>query len=354
MTFMKTTENISLAGYAFTIEYDAYTELEKYITDIREAFKSDANAEEITSDIEERIAELLREECINGMVVDSQMVKRVKKRIGDPHELAHEDTEPAAKESAGNEGQGKKSWKNKRLYRNIDERTLGGVCSGLGAYFGLDKVLFRIVFLLTLIISFISTVEDCDGPYFFVPIIAYLCLWIAMPAARTAEQKREMKGRPINLDNYKSQGYNFGTEIRDAAESPAGQTLKRAGGVFLGLTLLISGLGGMASSIIIPAMPAVINHEIAEEISEWGPLDPQEQIMADMMTQNSTFWTLILVISCIMCIWFMYNGIMLIFNLKYPSWKPGLILFISWIIGIFVLIGWLIYTIAESMPMILI
>ena len=57
---MKTTENISLAGYAFTVETDACDELAKYISDIKEAFRNDVNAEEITSDIEERIAELLR------------------------------------------------------------------------------------------------------------------------------------------------------------------------------------------------------------------------------------------------------------------------------------------------------
>ena len=58
---MKTTENISLAGYAFTVEADAYEELKGYLNEIREVFKDDANVDEIASDIEERIAELLRE-----------------------------------------------------------------------------------------------------------------------------------------------------------------------------------------------------------------------------------------------------------------------------------------------------
>ena len=56
---MKTTENISLAGYAFTIEGDAYEELSAYLNDIRRNFGNDASAQEITEDIEERIAELL-------------------------------------------------------------------------------------------------------------------------------------------------------------------------------------------------------------------------------------------------------------------------------------------------------
>ena len=66
---MKTTENISLAGYAFTVETDAYEELGAYLDEIRNCFSADPSAEEITADIEERIAELLREKCVSGMVV---------------------------------------------------------------------------------------------------------------------------------------------------------------------------------------------------------------------------------------------------------------------------------------------
>ena len=90
---MKTTENISLAGYAFTIETEAYEELGAYLKDIRTCFSSDASADEIVADIEERIAELLRERCIVGMVVDLPMILDIKKRIGDPKELASEDAE---------------------------------------------------------------------------------------------------------------------------------------------------------------------------------------------------------------------------------------------------------------------
>ena len=63
---MKTTENISLAGYAFTIETDAYAELAAYIEEIRRSFSNDESVDEITSDIEERIAELLNEKCCKG------------------------------------------------------------------------------------------------------------------------------------------------------------------------------------------------------------------------------------------------------------------------------------------------
>lgn len=337
LDIMKTTENISLAGYAFTIETDAYIELGTYLTDIKEAFKNDANAEEIISDIEERIAELLREKCISGMVVDLKMVQEIKRRIGNPRELVQDDEESSTATSAPHAEETKKDWKSKRLYRNVDEKVLGGVCSGLGTYFGLDKVLFRIAFMVLIVISLFAVDE---GPYLLFPILAYICLWIAMPAARTAEQKREMKRKPTNLDNYRSNDFNFGTEVREAVESPAGRAFKRAGGVFLGILLLLTGLGGMIGCVVIPSVPAIISHEIADEIEDWGPLDAEEQLIADLLTNNDTFWIFIIIIVGLMFIWFIYNGIMLLFDLKAPSWKPGLVIFISWVISIFVFAGY--------------
>ncbi len=347
---MKTTENISLAGYAFVIETDAYIELEKYLNEIKSSFSGDSSADEIVADIEERIAELLREKCINGMVVDMAMIRDIEKRIGNPKEMAQEESDvetPYAPQQEQNSD--KKAQRHRRLYRNMDERIFGGVCSGLGTYFGIDKVIFRLLFLLFFCAGFIGL---DDGPYILFSCIAYACLWIAMPAARTDEQKREMKGRPLNLKNYKSKDFEFEREVKEIADSPAGHTAKRAGGVFLGLLLLIIGLGGLLGCIFIPSLPTIIGHEFTEHIIQWGPLDPGEQLGSDIST-STTFWGLVLGVVGIFCIWFIYNGIMLMFDLKSPSWRPGLILFIAWIISIFILAGWVIREVADALPMII-
>ncbi len=353
---MKTTENISLAGYAFTVETDAYSELERYLNDIRSCFSGDASAEEIVADIEERIAELIRERCISGMVVDINMIMDIKKRIGNPKELAQGETEPEFESSAPHNQQApatekkpeKKNWKNKRLYRNMDERVIGGVCSGLGTYFDLDKVIFRILFLTFFFLGFIGL---DDGPYICLSMLLYVCLWIAMPAARTGEQKREMKGKPLNLNNYKSKDFDFEKEVKEVAQSPAGQTAKRTGGVFLGLILLVIGLAGLLGSIFIPTIPTILGHEFADDVLRWGPLDPEDQLGADILT-DTTFWGIVLVMLGILCVWFLYNGIMLLFDLKTPSWRPGLVLFIAWMISIFVLAAWVIKTVVDALPMI--
>lgn len=347
---MKTTENISLAGYAFTIETDAYAELGTYLNDIREAFRADANAEEITADIEERIAELLREKCISGMVVDMTMVRDIKTRIGNPKELAQDDTDPAPASTSAVKDEQKKSWKTKRLYRNIDEKVFGGVCSGLGTYFGLDKALVRLAFVIIFFISFVWMVNDGDGPYFIFPMIAYICLWISMPAARTDEQKREMKGKPTSLDGYRSSDFDFRTEVREAAQSPAGQTFRRAGGIFLGTLLLLFGLGSMFTCVIIPSFPTLILHEVTEHIAEWGPLDQEEQFIANLFSNFNTTWILILVNIGLVAVWVIYNAIILLFDLKAPSWRPGLVIFIAWVISIFVTAAYFFKTMAEAIP----
>ena len=348
---MKTTENISLGGYAFTIETDAYTDLEAYLADIRTGFCSDPSAEEIIADIEERIAEILKEETTEGMAVTSAMIKDIRKRIGNPKELAQEDIETGAAETAesevcGSEGSKdheRKNCRGRRLYRNIDERVFGGVCSGLGTYFCIDKVVFRILFLILLI----SGILCLNGGS--LAVLAYICLWIAMPAARTDEQKREMRGRPTNLKSYKGKDFDFGKEVKEAADSPAGKTVRRAGGIFLGILLLCIGLSGLLGGILIPALPEGFGNILAEHTELLEVPEGVEELMTEMLT-GGTFWGLVLTMIGIGSIGLIYGGIMLLFGLKSPSWKPGLVLFIAWLISLFAVIAYTVKLVSDVLP----
>ena len=345
---MKKTENISLAGYSFTIEADAYAELEKYLSDIRTVFASDDNAEEIASDIEERIAELLSEKCRNGMVVNIGMIEAIKEQIGDPKAMAEEEAAPEHAEPQEPQEQQKPQPVKKKIYRNIDERVFGGVCSGMGSYFGIDKVFIRIIFLIIFFITFITTVDDGDGPWFMFTILAYICLWIAMPAARTVEQRCEMKGKPMKLEGWKD--FDLKTELNDAAASPAGQTFKRVGGVFLGMLLLISGFGMLLGSIILPAVPELLTNLYQEHVMEWGTPTDSVENFAYVLTTDPTMWILLITTAVVMSLWFVYNGIMLLFDLKAPKWRPGLVLFISWIFCLMALAAWTVKMTAEFLP----
>ncbi|MBR5567232.1 MAG: PspC domain-containing protein [Bacteroidales bacterium] len=340
---MKKTENISLAGYSFVIEEDAYIELGKYLDGIKSAFSGDDNAEEIASDIEERIAELLSEKCLNGMVVDMAMLDAIKQRIGDPETLAQEDAETATEQqqSVENEVHHKKP---RKMYRDIDERILGGVCSGLAAYFGCDKALIRILFCVALCLSFLG------GSFFIFSCLLYLALWIAMPAARTVEQKCEMKGKPINLSGWKEKDFDLGKEVQEAVDSPAGKTFKRFGGVFLGTLLLFIGCCTLLGGIVLPSMPDIINYHFESFAFEFSDIDEYEHIIVSGISTNQTFWYLITTMVVLMGVWFVYNGIMLLFNLNTPKWKPGLVLFIAWLFSLLAIAAWFVKMITETLP----
>lgn len=336
---MNTTVNISIAGIAFVIEEEAYDELAVYLDDIRTAFAGDSSADEIVSDIEERIAELLKEKCISGMVVNLQMVRGIKRRIGDPKEMASEESDTISSDNApSDEKSEKKNRKSKRIYRSIDERVLGGVCAGLGIFFGMDKVIFRIVFLLMFGLGILGR----DDFLFFLPLVGYLCLWIAMPAARTVEQKREMMGLPMNLEGYRSKDFNLSREIQEVGESPAGRTFKRVGEVFIGIILLICGLGGLLSCIFLPSMPEFFSNRYYMHFSDWG-------IAVGLIT-DTVFWGFIMAVIGLACIGMLYGSIMMIFDLKKPSWRPGLVIFISWLLCIFVFIAWILKYLADALP----
>jgi hypothetical protein len=107
-----------------------------------------------------------------------------------------------------------------------------------------------------------------EGPYIFISIIAYICLWIAMPAARTGEQKREMRGRPTDLKDYKGKDFDFDKEMKEVTQSPGGRTIRRIFSVFFGIFFLMIGLGGLLGGIFIPSVPEIINNEMAEHIAQ--------------------------------------------------------------------------------------
>lgn len=341
---MKKTEKISLGGLAFIVEYDAYAELESYLAEIHECFRNDASADEILEDIEVRIAELLREKCKEGMVANLEMINEIKKRIGDPKELAGQEesgTDVVTEEETAGEPK-RKSLKDRRLYRNTDDRMLAGVCSGLSIYFNLDKVLFRLAFLIAFCLGFFEAEDGLFG----LSVLTYIVLWIAMPAARTVEQKCEMRNRPIDLKEFKTKENRFGREINETVSSPAFRTAGRVFLTIIGLIMIILGLGGFLSTIVFPSIPELIENYLIPD-SLIG-----EEIIIGKIACDPTFWWMIFGVIGLGSLGMMYGGIMLCFDFRSPSWRPGLVIFILWIVSILVLASWILHEVAEQLPMI--
>ncbi|MEX2380229.1 MAG: PspC domain-containing protein [Vicingaceae bacterium] len=182
---MNQTVTVNISGLVFYIEVGAYEQLNNYLETIKHYFRNEEGKEEIIADIEARIAELFKEELSEGKEVVTQAhVDKVIAIMGEPE--AYIDEEADAEEPK--QEKGKKKFTSKKLYRDEDDNVLGGVCSGIAHYFGIDRIWFRIAFL----IAFFGYGSG---------LLLYLILWIIIPAAKTTAEKLEMKGEPINVDS---------------------------------------------------------------------------------------------------------------------------------------------------------
>ena len=206
---MKKTLNVNLNGRVFTIDEDAYRLLDNYLNNLRIHFRKEEGASDIIADFEARIEELLSEKTRLGhQVITFEHVEEVIARVGRPADFTEQaDRDYERQPSETEQGRAKK-----RFYRNLDDKMLGGVCSGIAAYFGWSVVALRFLFvLLPFILSslnvFIIRYSTAWGShsqsisFSFGIILAYLIAWVIVPGARNAEQKLQMQGKPITVEN---------------------------------------------------------------------------------------------------------------------------------------------------------
>lgn len=127
---MKKTLTVNLGGTVYHIDEDAYILLDNYLNNLRYHFRKDEGAEEIVRDIESRIAELFDEALRGGLqVITIKEVEEVIARMGKPEELnGEEDGNPSASNSKTFDSESTET--SRRLFRNPDDRILGGVVSG--------------------------------------------------------------------------------------------------------------------------------------------------------------------------------------------------------------------------------
>ena len=85
--------NINLGGYPFTIDEDAFEHLENYLDTIHSHFKKSEGYEEITSDIEARMAELFQEQLNGRSIVTIRTVETCIGIMGTPEEFGAEGLE---------------------------------------------------------------------------------------------------------------------------------------------------------------------------------------------------------------------------------------------------------------------
>jgi phage shock protein PspC (stress-responsive transcriptional regulator) len=181
---MNKTININLGGIFFHIDELAYQKLKLYLDAIRRSLSDDPQGrDEILNDIENRIGELLTERIKDArQVVNENDIDEITKIMGKPEDyLVDEDLfddEPVYNKKSGS----------KKLFRDTEDKFLGGVCAGLAHYVGIDTLWMRLIWLVLLF-------------FFGTGFLVYILLWILVPQAETTAEKLQMKGEPVNISN---------------------------------------------------------------------------------------------------------------------------------------------------------
>ncbi|MEX0313175.1 MAG: PspC domain-containing protein [Allomuricauda sp.] len=183
---MNKTVNINLANTLFHIDDEAYNKLRRYLESIKRSFSGTAGSDEIIADIEARVAELFLEKMENErQVITQKEVDEVINIMGQPEDyMVDEDIF----EDEPRKSHTQSTRRTKKLYRDIDQKDIGGVCSGLEHYLDIDALWVRLLFILLTIFSGFG-------------LVAYILLWILVPEAATTSQKLDMSGEPINISN---------------------------------------------------------------------------------------------------------------------------------------------------------
>lgn len=199
---MNKTININLGGYFFHIDEIAYKKLRRYLDAIAKSLSDDPQGKnEIISDIETRISELLSEKITDArQVVNEQDISDIITIMGEPEDYA--ESEEGYTESKKTYSR-RQSSSNKKLYRDGDDKFLGGVASGIAHYFDVDVIWIRLAFILFFIGGGFS-------------LLLYIILWILLPEAKTTAEKLQMEGEPVNIDNIEKKIRN---EINSMTES---------------------------------------------------------------------------------------------------------------------------------------
>ena len=188
---MKKIISINISGVSFFIDEDAFEKLNNYLDKLKKRFNVQESGHEIIADIETRLSELFAER-INPKtgVITIEMVDEVTQIMGQPEDFTDEDDESNdQKKTESNYDNAFRATTQRRLYRDIDTKILGGVCGGIAAYFSIDPIIVRIIFVIAPFLSL------------GVAIPVYIVLWIAIPAAITMSQKLEMRGENITVSN---------------------------------------------------------------------------------------------------------------------------------------------------------
>lgn len=326
---MNNIEKVSIGGYAFSLEMEAYKAIKKYLDELERFYKEKTSGKEVMEGIEERMSELLMEQVGQNGVVSLQIVEKVIAILGRPSAIEAESLEDEASES---EVEPKVKH---RLFRDTQNKFIAGVLSGLATFFDIDVTILRAAVGVLGVLGFAFD-KWYDWDIVWVLPIIYCIAWICMPAAKTVHQRLELRGQSGSVDEIQRDVEN-GEYSRREVHSDFWPVFVRMCKVCIGIVLFILGITGFLTGVFFALGASLLWP--SEWILSWAG------IVADTPSFVNFISPFVIKLICalvyfIPCIGMIYGSINMIFNLKPLKWRPGLILFLLWIVLILALMIW--------------
>lgn len=320
---MEKTEKISIGHYTFSLDGNAYSAVRDYLDKLKSHYDRQSDGNEIMDSIEARIAELLYERCGQDGVVTASDVRYVIDIMGFPENFDSGKSDNATA-SVKSDGTAKEENGRRRLYRDKDDRKVGGVCGGLARAVNVDPLWLRLGFIAVLILTIIIDSSNHHTDWWVTAPLLYLILMICLPQASSVRQRWEMRGENGTVNDITTRKQESRRNGRGCLAVGFGIILILIGLFFLAVK--ISVLGGVlfTSNLTFGMLRWIPGMDFIGSILGMTPFtniifNPWIQVMS----------TLIAIIPSILAI---YGGILLVFDIRPPKWRPGLWLALLWLL----------------------
>ncbi len=213
---MKKNITINMFGQLYAIDEDAYELLKRYLNGMKHYFSDKEGGEEITDDIEHRVAELLWQQNENGAVaINIDIVKDIIGKIGNPTEIDSNDSHGSSEEETETDNNGDTveevevkhgtnlfGWlKGRYLYRDPNDKVLGGICSGMAQFTGKSSSLGWRLGTILAIFVLMGISEWFHFQFVWAIPVLYIIMWFIVPLPYTPEDRLRMKGQDVTPEN---------------------------------------------------------------------------------------------------------------------------------------------------------
>tara|TARA_R110002072_G_scaffold234192_1_gene391746 strand:- start:3927 stop:5462 length:1536 start_codon:yes stop_codon:yes gene_type:complete len=319
---MKKTISINIKGINFIIEEDAYELLQNYLERLSNTLKDEDGSQEIIEDVELRIAEICSSKLIDSKtVIDYSDIQEILATLGNPEDYidSEENNGPASTDFSD-----KNRRTDRRLFRDKENATIAGVCSGISNFFNIDVVIIRAIFVVFFLFA-----------GFGFPL--YIILWIIVPQTKSSIDRLRMKGKPITVETVREEVEIAAEKLKEGSKKFANRIRKddsykksvNRGGRILSSLLGIIFVGIGMAFLVLLIIFGIAETQIFPIQGSDGFLslpDLGSLVLLDNGDYELFWWGAILLNSAVV-LFFVLLGSILLFKI-YNTWSKITLLFL--------------------------